>query len=346
MSFAAYLRDHIVELLLFVIALLFICGIVYLCGVTVDVVVLVAIVAVLFGCTALVVGYARRRAFVAQCRSMAEQIEHARQFYAFVDEPDLAEQRVCYEALCALVRVGVDDAETEQQRTEAYREYIESWIHEVKAPIAAAQLAASSMTGSAANNVRGELERVEQNVEQALWYARSTAVEADYTIHEVPLFSIVSAVCKKNARLLIEQGVTPRFSGLEGVNVFTDEKWATFIVTQAVVNAAKYQASELRFSCLPADDAVLGKQVVLEIADNGIGIPASDVPRVFDRGFTGINGRKTGSSTGMGLYLAAIMCDKMGLGLKIASEEGTGTRVLIAFPLDRERLDFSRTQRA
>lgn len=341
MSFPAYLRDHGIELAFGLVALAAVCGIVSLCGVPVDAVVLCALVGALFGCAGLAAGYMRRKKFLGQCHAIACQLEHARELFGFVEEPDLSEQLVSYEALMALARAASDDIEAEQQRSRAYREYVESWIHEVKAPIAAARLALSSLSGPEADSVRNELERVEGNVEQALWYARSTAVEADYSIREVALSKIVSGVCKRNARFLIERGVVPRFEGIDGVHVFTDEKWAGFIVTQAVVNAAKYGARMVRFSCVQ-DEAQAGRQVVLEIADDGIGIPAADVPRVFDRGFTGVNGRAAGSSTGMGLYLAAIMCDKMGLGLKVASEEGVGTRVLIAFPLDRERLDFAR----
>ena len=120
--------------------------------------------------------------------------------------------------------------------------------------------------------------------------------------------------------------------------VFADATWLSFIVGQVLANAAKYGASCVRFSSRTEGEGGAAR-TVLAMADDGCGIPAADVPRVFERGFTGANGRAQGSSTGMGLYLAAVMCEKMGLGLGIASEEGTGTRVMISFPHDRRRLD-------
>ena len=121
--------------------------------------------------------------------------------------------------------------------------------------------------------------------------------------------------------------------------VFADAKWLAFVIGQIVVNAAKYGARTIRFSARVEGRGADGR-TVLEIADDGCGIPAADVPRVFDRGFTGENGRAQGSSTGMGLYLVAQLCEKMGLGVGLASEEGAGTRVMIAFPHDRRALDL------
>ena len=121
--------------------------------------------------------------------------------------------------------------------------------------------------------------------------------------------------------------------------MFADASWLSFVLGQVVVNAAKYGATAVRFTAREEGTGTSAARTVLEIADNGRGIPAADVPRVFDRGFTGENGRDQGSATGMGLYLVATLCEKMGLGVGLASEEGTGTRVMLAFPHDRRRRD-------
>ena len=109
---------------------------------------------------------------------------------------------------------------------------------------------------------------------------------------------------------------------------------------QLIVNAAKYGAVRIGFSSRIEGEGTSAAHTVLEVSDDGYGIPAADVPRVFDRGFTGVNGRKQGASTGMGLYLVAQLCEKMGLGVAIASEEGSGTRVLVTFPHDRRAYDI------
>ena len=111
--------------------------------------------------------------------------------------------------------------------------------------------------------------------------------------------------------------------------VYTDEKWAVFILGQLLQNAARYrgEAPVITISAHP-----LGKQIQLTVSDNGIGIPAHELPRVFDRGFTGSNGRARGGSTGMGLYLCKKLAGFLELGLEIASEEGWGTVVTLTFP--------------
>ncbi|MEG0505228.1 MAG: ATP-binding protein, partial [Raoultibacter sp.] len=126
----------------------------------------------------------------------------------------------------------------------------------------------------------------------------------------------------------------------EDVIIFADGKWLKFVIGQLLVNAAKYESTTIAISSRLEADGTSDAHTVLIIADDGCGIPAADINSVFEKGFTGENGRKFGSSTGMGLFLCATMCAEMGLGISIASEEGAGTRVMIAFPHDRRRLDM------
>lgn len=339
MSFAAFARTRAVSIGIGVASIAAVCCIMALSGSTLHAVVLAAVFLALAGAAALAIDYARRRRFLNQI-SQADGLEHAWQLPAIIDEPTLADQAFVYETMRDMQRSASADIERERAHAEEYREYVESWIHEVKAPLAAAQLAAERAGGEDAQRLRSELDRVERQVEQALWYARSTAVASDYSIREVGLRTLVNGVCRKNARLLIDCGVAPSIDIPDEATVFADEKWAAFVVTQAVVNAAKYGARTLHFTSETHALPDAGEVVKLCIADDGPGIPAADVPRVFDRGFTGENGRAQGSSTGMGLYLAAVMCAKMGLGIEIASEQGAGTRVIITFPQDRRRLDY------
>ena len=237
------------------------------------------------------------------------------------------------------------DVSESARRLSAYRSYIEAWIHEVKVPIAAAGLAASRLDVAGRAVVLRELDRINAQVEQALWYARSESAELDYTIREVPLARIVKDAYKDNARLLIESGVSVEVAIGEAQRVFTDAKWAAFVISQAVVNAAKYGARHVRASASVEGAGSTDEHTTLELADDGWGIPAADVPHVFERGFTGENGHAQARSTGMGLYLAARICEKLGLGLEIASEEGTGTRMLVSFPHDRRRLTLAERAR-
>ncbi|MEY8323497.1 sensor histidine kinase [Lachnospiraceae bacterium 54-11] len=214
-----------------------------------------------------------------------------------------------------------------------YREYVESWVHEIKTPITAASLICRNMGGENKEKLLRELGQIEAHVERALFYARAESPEKDCLIRQCSLHQIVSDAIKNHQTLLIGQGVrieTEGFGSRESeYPVYTDAKWASFIIGQILQNAARYHGEEPVISLTAM---TLGKQVQLSIKDNGIGIPAHELPRVFDRGFTGKNGRARGGSTGMGLYLCRRLTAFLQMDLKITSTEGTGTEVSLTFP--------------
>ncbi len=177
-----------------------------------------------------------------------------------------------------------------------------------------------------------ELEKIENYIEQALFYARSNTVEKDYYIKKTRLQEIVNDSIKKNKNLLIPEKTILNLHDLD-YEVNTDSKWVSFIINQILQNSVKYKKQnhnlELEMS------AKQGKQnIILTLKDNGIGIKKGEITRVFEKGFTGTNGRKIGKkSTGIGLYLCKKLCDKLGLGLELNSVEGEGTEVRIVFPM-------------
>ena len=213
-----------------------------------------------------------------------------------------------------------------------YREYVESWVHEIKTPITAATLICRNM-GENKDKLLRELGQIEAHVERALFYARAESPEKDCLIRQCSLHQIVSDAIKNHQTLLIGQGVRIETEGFESREseypVYTDAKWASFIIGQILQNAARYHGEEPVISLTAM---TLGKQVRLSIKDNGIGIPAHELPRVFDRGFTGKNGRARGGSTGMGLYLCRRLTAFLQMDLKITSTEGMGTEVSLTFP--------------
>ncbi len=220
---------------------------------------------------------------------------------------------------------AVSDAQASQRE---YREYVEQWVHEVKTPITAARLICRELDGDTRRKLTGELARIEEHVERALFYARAESPERDCVICQTELSELVTQAVGNHRTLLIQSGVRVETEGLER-SVYTDEKWAVFILGQLLQNAARYRSEDpvIIISVRP-----LGKQAQLTVSDNGIGIPAHELSRVFDRGFTGSNGRVRGGSTGMGLYLCKKLAGFLELGLDISSEEGKGTTVTLTFP--------------
>ncbi|MBR5951064.1 MAG: sensor histidine kinase [Actinomycetaceae bacterium] len=245
---------------------------------------------------------------------------------------------------------GVDACETltyhARQRLDSvsanaleHREYIESWVHEIKTPIAAAYLALENNQGSATNQIALQLDRISSYVDQALFYARSTSLERDYFISRLALRDVVSAAIRQRRRSLIDVRMSIEISGIdEGVFVRSDEKWLIFMLGQLIDNAVKYRASgdgtqpTLSFSSSYEGEGAR-RLVVLSVRDNGCGISAADMPRIFDKGFTGSNGRvRDEKATGLGLYLVAKLAQKMGMGVRVNSHENEGAEFSFLFP--------------
>lgn len=283
----------------------------------------------------LVVEFVRRACFWNQIADMTETMEASDQLISFASEPGFLEGRLAYEAAERIADLGRAETSAMQLEASGYRDYIELWIHEAKTPIAAAKLVLTRMHGEEADVLAREIERIEDEVEQALYYARSASVRNDYVIREVVLADAMREVCKRHARFLIERQTIPAIRIPDEASVLTDRPWLLFMVGQVVVNAAQYGARTITFSSQEEDAGTSHGRTVLEVADDGWGISEADLPRVFDRGFTGRNGRVRGSATGMGLHLVARMCDQLGVGLRLSSEEGSGTRVIFIFPHDR-----------
>lgn len=244
-------------------------------------------------------------------------------------EPPLPELLPLWEALVQVAHSVADEVARVEKDANEHRDYVEGWVHEVKAPLAAARLEAEH---SGQPELTAELDRIEHLVEQALYYARSSAVEQDYFIRETTLAEPVKAVVRRHARRFIGHRVSVSLEGLE-LTVFTDRKWLEFILTQILTNAIKYRRegeAAVRIWAVVQDGGVR-----LCIEDNGIGIPLADLGRVFEKGFTGANGRRYQQSTGVGLFLAHKLCRLLGHGITVESEEGRYTRVSLFFPKGR-----------
>lgn len=339
MSLSEYLRARAASLLIAALGIASACLIAAICGCPRDAVVLMAGVLALCAASACAVEYLRTRRFYHELKHLASSLEHPYQLHSLIGVPQNPEQAIVHDALKIMGIASAEEVAQANAKATEHREFVEGWVHGVKAPLASCTLIAERLEEPERSQLRSELDRVSRKVEAALWYARSDCAVNDYAIREVPLVDIPRTACRDNARFLIEQGCVPQLNIGPDLTVFTDKKQAVFIVTQLVENAAKYGAHHLRFTAEQhASDGGAG-HIELHVEDDGLGIPAEDVGRVFERGFTGTRGREGTSSTGMGLYLAARLCEQLGLGLSVTSVDGEGTRATVSFPLDRRRLD-------
>ena len=212
---------------------------------------------------------------------------------------------------------------------EEYREYIEMWVHEIKTPIASSKLLIENNYNGLTRKIDIQINRIENFVEQVLYYSRSDEVGKDYIIKKVELLPLVKNVIRKNQRDFISKRIRLQLGELNEV-VYSDSKWIEFILNQILINSIKY--SKGKDDKIQIESKEISNTVVLTIEDEGVGIIERDLDRVFEKGFTGENGRKFGKSTGIGLYLCKKLCNKLGLGLEIQSKVNVGTKISIIFP--------------
>lgn len=252
-----------------------------------------------------------------------------------LESGDFIESNIIYSVLEECTKSMKDEVADLKRNINDYKEYIETWVHEIKTPIASARLILENDEGYINKSVLEEIEKVEGFIEQILFYARSSTVERDYIIKKIPLKNSINSVIRKNANILIEKRVKIQLEDIEK-KVYCDSKWIEFILQQIISNSVKYMDKDekyIKIRCLEKD-----KNIILKILDNGIGISEKSIEKVFEKGYTGENGRKYNNSTGMGLYLCKKLCLKLGLGISIKSKLGVGTEVTIVFPINNYNL--------
>lgn len=310
-------------------------------GVGRDVIVFTGFIALAGALMAISFAYMRRRSFYQSLDTLITSSEHPRWLADMVDRPTFSEGELTYDALSAVAKSANDDVAAYRRQVEDYREYIETWVHEAKSPLAAAHLMLANLEETTADDasyerlqsVGDELKRIEGYIDQALFYARSEALDRDYLIRKYSLADLVNASIKSNASALIAAHITPVRKGLD-LTVFTDEKWIEFVLGQIIQNSVKYADAadpHIEFSGRLLDEGGANECVELVVADNGCGVSAADLPRVFEKGFTGSNGRTHKRATGIGLYLVKRLCDKMDVGIDARSREGEGFAIALRF---------------
>lgn len=274
------------------------------------------------------VHYFQVRCRLKELESIMEGLDEKYLFFECLPKPSDACQRRMLELFRRAGRSMLETVSNAQAAQREYREYVESWVHEIKTPITAAELICRSAEPPLRQKLSRELAQIESHVERALFYARAESPEKDFIVRRTDLGEMVAQALSQHRTLLISCGVRVETKDLEHT-VYTDSKWAIFILGQLLQNAARYRGDD---PVIILSARKMGRQVQLTVQDNGIGIPAHESSRVFDRGFTGSNGRSCGGSTGMGLYLCRRLADSLGAHLQIASTEGSGTAVTVTFP--------------
>lgn len=289
----------------------------------------IATLLIVIDLVALTVAFVPRHRYYGELREAAETLDNPNLMIEVTPEPSFEEGRIVHGLLRSANKSMLESVELYKDREHEYREYIELWVHEIKTPIASAKLVAENHAGPSTEAMLEEVERIERLVEQTLFYARSTGVDRDLLVREVSLASVVNPAVRQHAREFIGRGISLQTSGLD-LLVYTDVKWATFIVSQVLSNSIAYtpeSGARVKIGATRRDG-----HVVLTIADNGCGILPEELPRVFDKGFTGTNGRRNTHATGIGLYLVHQLAERIEVCVSIESDVDEGTCASLMFP--------------
>ena len=275
----------------------------------------------------LIVTFLQRNRFFGEARQILEQTDQKYLLGELLPDSCRLEDRLYREMLRRSNKSCIERIRQVEDARRDYREYIESWVHEIKAPITGIALLCGNRRDTVSScekipereedylTICLENRKIENYVDMVLYYARSDQVYKDYLIRETNLEDVVCQVLDKNHLLLIQNQVQVQVECKD--MVYTDEKWIAFILDQMVLNSVKYRKDNPLFRIYTVKSE---HDVTLIFEDNGIGIRPAELPRIFEKGFTGSNGRTDQRSTGMGLYLCRKLCDRLGIRLHAESE--------------------------
>lgn len=245
-----------------------------------------------------------------------------------LEEPEFLDGKVFYDALYKIDKSMMENINNYRNETEDFKEYVEMWIHEIKIPIAGLMLMYHN-NKTVNKNFLDQLNSLDNLTDQILYYVRSNYAEKDFLIKEASMDKIINEVLLKNKDSILENHIDVTVD-VKNIKVLTDSKWLVFILNQIINNSIKY-CDNNRKSYIMFYIEDNEKETTLHIKDNGIGVNASDLKHVFDKSFTGENGRKMRNSTGFGLYISKKLIEKLGHKISATSEENKYFEIAITF---------------
>lgn len=328
MKFGAYLKDKaaVIFSTVFIIAMVYLMG--YVFKADRQYMSALAFLIIIFTVSILIAGFYKRYRFYKEVFAILDKLDQKYLVTEMMLTPDFPEGVLLMEVLYDVDKSMKERVNRMEASVAEFKDYLEMWIHEIKIPIAGLRLMNYNRSIDPVK-LKNQIDRLNYYVEQILFYARADAPEKDYLLNKCSLESAINKVVMEQKDMLIGNKISI-IKQNTGHEVITDSKWLEFMIGQIVSNSIKYADMEgqpyIKFYVEKEEN-----DTVLYVEDNGIGIDEKDVPRVFEKTFTGENGRKGSVSTGMGLYICKKLCDKLGHKLDIESVRGEYTRLSVTF---------------
>lgn len=316
--FVSYIKSKAVTLFIFLLFSVFFFVSFYLYGLPLSAVLYPFLLCLLFGIIFLAVDYVFS---YRKCEKLNRAAKLPSKAAEALPKPDTPEEKEYSE----LVKTVVDDCNRIKNEEETRRDdmvnYYTLWAHQIKTPISSMNLTLQNSDGEIFRKLSLDLAKTENYVDMVMAYLRSDGA-SDYVIQEYNIDEIIKGAVKKFAGEFIERKIKLEYTPVN-LTVVTDKKWLSFVFEQIISNALKYTPS--------GSIKIYGKDNAVIFKDTGTGISAEDLPRIFERGYTGLNGRENRRSSGLGLYLCGRICKNLGHSISAESEVGKGTKISVKF---------------
>ncbi len=329
MKLGSYCKDNLYKIFLIIIC--YIINLLIFLAFKIDKQVIISTTFIYISCFLLIffIPYFRKKSFYTNLINNISLLDKSYLVLETLSRPEFYEGELLYQALYEINKSMTENVRLIKDNSEEFKDYIEMWIHEVKIPLSSLILMSNNHKDKFDKQTKLQLKRLEDYVEQILYYVRSETAEKDYLIKEVNLSKVIKNVGLNNINYLLENKIDYIVEN-SNYKVLTDAKWLEFILGQIINNSIKYKRNIKNSYIKISVEDYLDKTILI-IEDNGIGIKKSDLKQVFDKSFTGENGRNTNKSTGMGLFIAKNMCTKLGHKIEINSIYNEYTKVSITF---------------
>lgn len=329
MKLSEYIKDKINYILALAIYLIIISTYLKAINLTYLTIFIVIFITFTFFILAFLLSYYKTSKYLRNIEKTMDKLPEKYLITEILQKPRSAEKLAYYRILKRANKSMLENVTDIKEKQKDYKEYIESWVHEIKIPITSAKLLCENNKSDITNKIDEDIEEVNNYVEQALFYARMDQVSNDFMIREISLNEVIKNVLARNKKIMIQNNMKVE---LKDVNIkcYTDEKWLEFILNQIITNSIKYRNDN---NAVIKITGIQNKEnIILKIKDNGIGIKKSEIDRIFDKGFTRTNGRNQTKSTGIGLYLCKRLCEGIGMEIDANSKENEYTEIVIIIP--------------
>lgn len=328
MNIGTYIKEKKENIILFIILVIILLFLLDLFGVNKYLTIMILSLLSIYFIVDFLTFYLKRKKYYDNFLNNLNLLDKKYLILETLEEPEFLDGKIFYDALYKIDKSMMENINNYRNETEDFKEYVEMWIHEIKIPIAGLMLMYHN-NKTVNKNFLDQLNSLDNLTDQILYYVRSNYAEKDFLIKEASMDKIINEVLLKNKDSILENHIDVTVE-VKNIKVLTDSKWLVFILNQIINNSIKY-CDNNRKSYIMFYIEDNEKEMTLHIKDNGIGVNASDLKHVFDKSFTGENGRKMRNSTGFGLYISKKLIEKLGHKISATSEENKYFEITITF---------------